>query len=57
MKKVIIVRGIPGSGKSTYARKIATEKNLNETLNIFNADSFFEFTGIRQESLLDLSAG
>jgi len=38
MAKLTLVRGLPGSGKSTYARKLGLE-------NHFEADMFFEKDG------------
>jgi len=41
MQKLILVRGIPGSGKSTYASKLAKEKGYRH----IEADMYFEKDG------------
>lgn len=39
--KVFILSGIPGSGKSTYAKKLAEDwENLGEPSSMFSADDF-----------------
>lgn len=42
MKKVILLRGIPGSGKSTYCKKLWTELSVEGHLvTTFSADRYF----------------
>lgn len=39
-KKLVLMRGVPGSGKSTQAKKIAGEKGV-----IYSTDDFFMVKG------------
>lgn len=42
MRQVILMQGIPGAGKSTYARKLASEALAHRlTVRIVSADDFF----------------
>jgi len=40
MKELVIVRGLPGTGKSTYARSL-----IKDGFNHFEADMYFEIDG------------
>ncbi len=42
MKQFILIRGVPGSGKTTLARQILTSAGLEIEPNHFEADMFFE---------------
>ena len=42
MGKLVIIRGVPGSGKSTFANKLLSAGIVN---NFFEADQFFELGG------------
>ena len=43
MKRVIIMRGIPGSGKSTRARKLIGEGIIHSTDDLFMVDGEYRF--------------
>ncbi len=42
---LVIVRGIPGSGKSTFAKRLVEAKRLYDSADYFEADMFFERNG------------
>jgi len=42
MGKLIIIRGVPGSGKTTFAKKLVSTGVID---NFFEADQFFELGG------------
>ena len=43
MKRVIIMRGIPGSGKSTRARELVGEGIIHSTDDLFMVDGKYKF--------------
>jgi len=43
MSKLILVRGLPGSGKSTYAASRATTNDVNEADNFFMRNGVYTF--------------
>lgn len=42
MAKLLLIRGLPGSGKTTLARKMVAEAKVSADIAIFEADMFFE---------------
>lgn len=42
---LVIVRGIPGSGKSTFAKRLVEAKRLYDSADYYEADMFFERNG------------
>lgn len=47
MKICYIMRGIPGSGKSTVAKSLATEENIFSTDKLFYVDGEYKFNPAR----------
>lgn len=54
MKKVLIMRGIPGSGKSTYVAQAVGALLSYQVASVCSADTYF-LTGPDKEYIFDLS--
>jgi len=63
-KKLYLMRGIPGSGKSTSAKKIVDENKLNYIESVFSTDNFWipscfklkniDFSNLEDKDLINL---